>query len=528
MFATAACVAALSFSDCAKKPSTIERVAILPANLLMSDPGFEWLKLGVPVVLQHDLMTAQNLIPGFAADETGATQGGATRVLRTSIESRQGGLHIEATLVDPANHKVVRVESADASSASVLLPSLNALAKKLDASAVDFSTKSQQAWQTFAQAEGSTNPQQRFQFLTQALAQDASFGAAAVGAVDMIQPNRQADYKAVIDGAKNHRDSYTPFDRAKFDMALNRLSNAPPADQIKSAQEALKLAPNDLEVLTTLGNYQILAGDTEAGEQALRRAAGMNPANVGLRASLARALMETGKYKEADGILSSIGNVPAVYPDLATCVLLEGDKARADGYAEKFVNSVQNEEVRPLLRGAWMVMAGDRQKGIDQVLNAKFAHPELQSMALSEAVMWQLLGNDNAGAQKTVAMLKQTPGQAMELPVITSLFADKTSSAADWQQKVQSLPVADAIKQPILAYGFFLRGNYDESAKIWQKVLDDGHGVDLHARAMLASALDHSGKKAEAQKIKVMAFTPEFADLYSAVSFGEMRRMLGK
>ena len=521
-------MAVLSVVSCTRTSGVVERVAILPANLLVSDPASEWLKIGVPVVLQHDLMTARTLIPGFAADEVGAIQGGATRILRTSIESRQGGLHVEATLVDAATHKVVRVESADASSASVLLPAMNALAKKIDPAAVDFSTKSQQAWQTFATAESSNNAQQRFQFLNQALGQDQSFGAAAVGAIAMIAPNRQTDYKSVIDQVKAHRSSFTPFDRAKLDIAMNRLSNAPPEDQIKVTKEALALAPNDLEVLTTLGNYQILQGDGAGGEQSLRRAAELNSSNVGLRVELARGLVRLRKFKEADAIYSAINNTPAIYPELATCVLLEGDKARAVTVAEKFIGSVQNEEVRPLLRAAWQVMSGDRQKGIDLALTTQFSHPDLHSLALSEVTMWQLMGGDFAGAQKTVSTLSQMAGPGVELPVITGLFADKTSTVAEWQQKVQSMPVADAIKVPILAYGLFLRGNFDDAVKVWQKVSDDTHGTDLHARAMLASALDHSGKKSDAQRINVLPFTPEFTDLYSAISFTEMRRMLSK
>ena len=69
------------------------------------------------------------------------------------------------------------------------------------------------------------------------------------------------------------------------------LANAPPADQIRTAQATLALAPNDLDVLTVLGTNQILQGDAAAGEQALRRAVAANPGNIGLRFQLARALV---------------------------------------------------------------------------------------------------------------------------------------------------------------------------------------------------------------------------------------------
>jgi hypothetical protein len=521
-------VAALSLSNCTRKNTTIERVAVLPANLLMSDPAFEWLKVGVPIVLQHDLMTGHTLISGFAPDEAGAIQGGATRVLRTSVESRQGGLHIESTMVDAATHKVSKVESADASSVSVILPALNTLARKIDPSAIDFATKNQQAWQSFTTSQSSNNPQQRAQFLNQAISLDPGFGFAWVSLIEMIAPNRQTDLKNLIDEGKSHRNSFDPYDRARFDVAMNRLSNAAPADQIRSAQAVLGLAPNDLDVLTTLGNYQILAGNYSAGEQSLRHAVSLNPSNIGLRFQLARGLMQLRKFKESENIFTSIDKNPAVYPELATCILLEGDKPRATTVVERFVASVQNDELKSLLRGEWEVLSGDRQKGIDRVLATTFNTPRIHAMAVTNATIWQLMGGDFAGAQKSVEQLTQVSGPAVTLPELAALLADKTTPAADWQKKVQTVALPESVKEPILAYGFFLRGDFEQAAKTWQQVGDTNHGADLRARAMLASSLDHLGKKSDAQRIAVLPFTPEFADLYSAVAFTEMRRMLSR
>jgi hypothetical protein len=500
----------------------------LPANLLLSDEAAEWLKAGVPIVLQHDLMTAHSLIAGLAQDEAGAIQGSATRILRTSVESRQGGLHIESTLADAVTHKVVKVESVDASSTDQLLPALNSLAKKIDPDATPFSTNNQQAWQSYVTSQGSNDPQQRAQFLNQAIGQDPNFGFAWVTLLEMIAPNRQTDVKNMIDEGKSHRKAFGAYDRAKFDLAMNRLTNAAPAEQIRSAQQTLALAPNDLDALTMLGSYQILAGATAAGEESLRRAVTLNPANIGLRFQLARGLLELRKYQEAEATFSSIEKTPAVYPEMATCVLLEGDKTRAATISEKFVASVQNDELKALLRAYGEVISGDRQKGIDLVMGTKFDTPAIHARALTDAVIWQLMGGDYAGAQKTVAMLSQAGSQAATLVGVASLLADKTSSAADWQKKVEAAALPQGVREPILAYGFFLRGNYAEAVTAWQRVDDTSHGMDLHARAMLASSLDHLGKQTEAQRIAVLPFAAEFSDLYSAISFTEMRRMLPK
>ena len=43
---------------------------------------------------------------------------------------------------------------------------------------------------------------------------------------------------------------------------------------------------------------------------------------------------------------------------------------------------------------------------------------------------------------------------------------------------------------------------------------------------MLAGSLDRSGNSQGAKKVLVQPFVPEFGDLFAAVSFGEMRRLL--
>jgi Flp pilus assembly protein TadD len=101
-------------------------------------------------------------------------------------------------------------------------------------------------------------------------------------------------------------------------------------------------------------------------------------------------------------------------------------------------------------------------------------------------------------------------------------------SSEDWRKKVQDSALLPTLKQPILAYGFFLNGRYKEAAAEWKKAYDASEGTDLRVRAMLASSLDRAGNSAEARKIRVEPFLiRDFADVYGAVAFAEMRRMSG-
>jgi Flp pilus assembly protein TadD len=503
-------------------------VAFIPANVLLSDPNSEWLKLGVPIVLQRDLMTAHSLISGYAPDEATATQGGATRVVRTSVENRQTRIHVDVTTVDAQSRKVLAVQSAEAPSVDALLGQLTALAKKFDPGATDFSTKNVRAWQSFSSAQGNENPQGRLQLLNQAISADADFGLAWVSLLQMITPNPQNDPHRLLDQVGAHRNNFSPYDRAKFDLAVAHLTSAPPAEQIKAAQRVLTLAPNDLDVLGVIGANQILTGDANAAEQSLRRAVALNPGNIGLRFQLARGLFQLRKYKDAEQLFTSMDKTPAVLPELATCLLLEGDKTRASQAADKFVASVQNPELKPVLQASWLVLSGDRQKGIDTLDHTQFTNSSLRSVALSQLSVWHAMGGNFAAAEKSVGLLSQAPGQAVQLHAVASMLVDKSTPSPEWQKKIEAAGMPEAIKQPVLGYGAFLRGDYTDAVTAWQRIYDRSHTADLHARAMLAASLDRAGKHADAQRITVIPFAPEFADLYSAISFTEMRRMLGR
>ncbi len=511
---------------CSKRNANVERVAILPANILVSDTSSQWLKIGIPLILQQDLMTARDLIPGVTQDENTAIQAKATQTLRTTVESRATGLHIESKLFDLKSQKVLQVKSVDAGSLAGIITAANALAKLLDPNASTYSTGNPQALESYLAAAGTSNRQQRVQMLQQAIRQDPSFGLAYISLLEMIAPHGQADPKPFLDEAKSHRDKFSAYDRAKFDLAVSRLLGAPAAEQIKQAQEALKIAPNDLEVLEILGANQLLEGDGQAGEQTLRHAVSLNPGNAGLQIELGRGLMRERKLKEADAIFSANAKSPAVLPDLATCALLEGDKARANSLANQLFATVQNPELKPLLAASWQFMTGERQQGIDTLLNTKFA-PNAEAVALSEAALWQAMQNNYAAATATLQRANASAGHTVSFPAVAALLIDRSGSAADWQQHVKAAPLPPNVKEPLLAYGLFLRADYDDAATQWKLILDQSHGNDIRARAMLASSLDRAGKKSQAQQIKVMPFAPEFGDLYAAIPFAEMRRMLG-
>jgi cytochrome c-type biogenesis protein CcmH/NrfG len=499
-------------------------MAFLPANVLVNDPSSDWLKIGVPMVLQHDLMTARRLFPSGVANEANAIQAGANQIVRTTVESRQGKIHVESTIVNAATQKTIGVNGADAPSVAQIIPALNALAKHIDSGASDFATKNPTALQAFASAASEANPQNRFQLFGKAAGLDPSFGLTFIAMLDMIGPSGEQNSKPFLDEAAKHRDAFTAYDKAKFDLVATRLKHSNTADQVKVAQAVLAVAPNDVDALAVLGNSRFLEGDVSGGEAALNHALQLNPSNQNLQNQLAMALLGAKRFADARKILARLDKNPASLPELASCLYLQGDTAGANAAIERFATTVTNTDLRPVLRATWQAATDERPKAIAAMESAQFSNKNIQTLALSAAAVWRLVDKDYAGAQKTAARANATPSS---FSTIASLLAGSHGPPAEWRKIVEAVPGAnEQTKRPLLAYGFFLGGHYAEAAQVWQDVVNASGGTDARANAMLASALDRAGKTAEARKIQVRPFVLELSDLYGAISFTEMRRML--
>jgi len=501
-------------------------MAILPANVLVSDPTSDWMKLGVPLVLQQDLTSTQFTSPSLVADEPGANQSGAQDILRTKIEDRQGKIHIDATVVDAATQKTTRTEEVDAGTAATLIPAVNALAKKLDETAAEFSTKNTEALKLFTSAAQDPNPQNRVALLNKATAADPTFGMCYFLLLEMTASMGPQGYKATLDAAQSHRASFTPYDQARFDLIARQLERAPMAQRTAATEALLKVAPNDIDGLAIISGIRFLKGDIAGGSEAINRAISLSPGNPNLKAQFAEGLVQSKRFADAEKVLAKFDQNPAALPELAITILLEGDVARANQTAERFFASVPNEEYRTILRASWTELTGDHAKAIALAENAKFSNANIRGLALSEAAVWRLMNKDVAGAKKTAALAAQSDNHPSAITAVASLLVSGDEPPEEWRKKVEASALNAQMKQPILAYGFFLNGHYHEAAAEWRKALDQSEGSDLRARAMLAASLDRAGKSDEAKKISVQPFLiREFADVYGSVVFGEMRRL---
>ncbi len=500
---------------------SLQRIALLPANVLIADPSSQWMSAAIPLALREDLATSPRIAAALAKDESAAYLQSATEVLRTTVESRQGRTRIEGTITSLSTQRNLQVFSIETGSAEIL-PEINALAKRIDARASDFSTRNVRALQAFAMGAESPDTSARANLLKQAVAIDPAFGLAYIAGAETTGLNSGP----LLATAAKYRSSFTPFDRARFDALSSRFSHAPLTVQGNAEAAVLRSAPNDLDALLALGSIRFLQGDGAAGQGFLHRALDLSPGNENIKLRLAEGLLETKRFADAEKILSSLPATPVTLPQLAVCLLLKGDVPRANSTAARLLASVSNVDVKALFHASWLALSGERQKAIDYLKTWNAADVNLRTIAWSDIAVWQAMGNDFADAKKSAGLAVQQAKRPTAFATIAMLIAQCDEAPDRWKQQVNAAVPDGEQRQLALGYGLFLGGHYPEAAEVWRKTLENSGGADLRARAMLASSLDHAGNSAEARKILVEPFVPDFGDLYGAISFAEMRRLI--
>ena len=486
--------------------------------MLIDDADAEWMRLAVPLVLEQDLAASPAIVAGIAANGSGAYQLYSSEAVRVTVEKRGGSLSLRAVTINLASQRVTNAwlsrDSPD------LVTGLNALAKQIDRHASPFSSRGEAALKAFATGLSSPDPGLKAQRLRDAITADPSFGLAYLALIDVLRANSPAEMDSVLKQAEAHRASFTPVDRARFDLARSRALQAPVRQQAAAASSLLRLTPNDIDALAALASSLFLEGRAEEAERSMGRALQVSPGNASLRDQLARGLVETKQFAAAEKIFAGLAaSNPSILAQVAACILLEGDTARADATYEKFLSSISNADTKVLLRSTWLALSGKRPEAVAQILAGNFSDARWANLARSQAVLWQVFDKRREEAKKI----------ATGASAAAKLLADGAFSAAGWQNEVDRLPSAkpdDPAKLALLRYGFFLLGFYPESVEAWKQADTVAGGSDLRARTMLAASREQAGKLNGGTQVAVQPFLPDFSDYYDVVSFTEMRRLL--
>jgi Flp pilus assembly protein TadD len=506
----------------------VERVAILPANVLIADPASEWMSRGIALALVQDFSTSTHVAAVLADGEPGAYQNGVPQVLRTTVEERRGRIHIYVSVMNLSTQRVTSAGEVNLPSSAGMLATVNALAKRIDPESTDFSTKNSGAWQAYSAAAGSSDLQERVNLLTQAISDDPKFGLAYLVLMQMSG----ASAGSLLSAAEERQNEFIPIDKARLQALVARESHAPLPVQANATAVVLKLAPNDVDALATLGSERFLQNDAIEGERLLNRALELSPNNVNIRVQLAEGLLETRRFGQAEKLFTGIDNNPAVLPQLAVCILLKGDAPRANTVFTNYLKerAAANDPLLFLAQANWIALSKSPADGVQYLARNNFSDDNLRSLAASQSAIWELIGKNASSAGKNAVLA----GQFAKAPVprlfaaIANLMAESGEHPALWRQEVNASALDEGVQHAVLAYGLFLNGRYAEAAGEWQRLVQQSGDGDLRSRAMLAASLDRAGRGAEARKIQVEAFAPNLtgADQFAVLPFTEMRRLL--
>ena len=184
----------------------------------------------------------------------------------------------------------------------------------------------------------------------------------------------------------------------------------------------------------------------------------------------------------------------------------------------------------PLSRATWTAITQTREKAIDYLRSLTLPNPDLESRAQSQMAVWQLIGNDRAGALQNASIASRNAASPLSkaFALAAMLIASGDDSAEELRSRIAASPGDDATKRAVLGYGLFLYHRYSEAAGIWEAAYRTSGGTDLRSRAMLAACLERAGRTPEANALHVEAFVPNLSgdDEYAIIPFSEMRRLL--
>ncbi len=483
----------------------------------------------VQLVLKTDLSSSRSLIPFAVNDSSGAYGTGAKSVLRATITEHAGRLVLNTTIADNSTQQNRSVFQLQGPASAGILPLLNDAAKRLDGGAVPFSTRNNRALEDYVAGFTAADAKGRVASLKDAIALDPSFGLAYIALADVLSQAAPQQLPELLKTATSNAPSFAPLDRARLNALVARYSHAPLAQQEADFRNVLALAPDESDALITVGSLAFLRGDAASGTKYLQRALELDPGNVNIRRALANGLFETRQFAQAEKILVGLDNNSAVLPELAICVFLEGDLARANTIAERMFASLQNPDAKTLFHAIWLELSGQYQKADDMLATATFAQPSMQAIAYSERAVWHMMAHDATSAKLLAAKAQQLDSRPGSFSSAAALLVAANSPVGSWKDAVNRSSIAGGqqAKDLVNAYGLFLGEHYADAAPAWTDILQRSGGADLHARAMLAASLSHEGEGDQARRINVQPFVPDFGDLYAPVSFLEMNRDLG-
>jgi tetratricopeptide (TPR) repeat protein len=547
--------------SCSRWPfGGLVRVAILPASVASEDPGSSWTSAALPLVLLQDLATSKKTVATLVPDESYARRSSAQRVIRTSVENRNGSYVLKATVTDLKTQKDVDVYSVESQRAESFIDVANRLAKKLSSDATPFSTKNDGALRDFVGAFNAQGHKQA-EALNRAVQSDHNFGLAYLTFIQAVARQDPRFTQKLINDAASHRDKFTPLDGARFDLLIGRLTGAPPKQLAASASAVLAIAPRDIGSMMALAQLRLADDKTTEAISTLHDALEVDPVNLQARQLLAAAFLNTKREDAAvhtleelralrpddPATLRSLGelqfsigrfsdaaktfqasNEPGAHVFVAVCRLLDGDPGAAQAEFGKYAATRGDDPTLPLSQATWQALTGDRARALATLTGSSFPSPSLKSLALTEASVLRVVSHDPGAAAQLAA--EATKLAEEPYPKAYATLATLMAHAYDSPELIAAALASSGLDpgaQNIASgYIYYVGARYDLSLLAWQKELAVNTG-DVRAQLLRAACLYRLNRLDETLKDAPRLLMPALngQDPFAAFAFGEMLKL---
>jgi len=460
----------------------VERVALLPFENLSGDTTLDWIASAGPRIVTDELLGGSaRAVPIQARALRDAYASGATQLVHGYVEKRRQGFHFEFVVEDAQTHKTRQTLSTDGDP----LPSLDRLARQVDAGAHAFSSTNPQAvaawaggdyekavsldpgfgaaWSNWVQARTAAGDQQQAtEIAARALAQSSLRSPVDRAQLEFVSATLRQDQPGQ-ERALTALAKLMPHDVALLaQLAAHELNARHFPEAARYYQAILQENPEDGDVWNQLGYAQALAGDLESAKKSFERY-GRDPAHAANALdSQGEASFMNGQFAEAEkDFLDAHAKSSAMLGggDLLKAAYsrwLEGDLPGADKLFSQYAafRTAQKDPLVDWRQAVWEYSTGRTDAAIARLSNmARLSNVTgaAANVAAAQLALWK----DPSKLPQDPAALKQayerTPPTADGIPRVLYAAALARAGQKDEARKLLALwPLPGAESDPLL------------------------------------------------------------------------------
>lgn len=546
-----------------RKPTPVQRLAVLPFENLSGDPSLDWVGPALREGVVLSLQGRPNLRAGMFHNARDAASANADLIIDGYYVRTAGRLRLEAVQRPATSGKASSRRRFEAPPAEESLPRLcNALAQWIEPGASPLETSSGRALRALAEGRLSPDLPTAVETFERGAQADPGFGPLyAAWAQTLIQHRQFAPARAVLARAQQQNDRISELRRRELAVLEARLAGDR-AGLLQALTALAALLPSDTGLQIEVSREEIAAGRYDDALERLRRAVRTDPQEPTAWNELGYAEARKGNLKEAQDALNryrelapgeanpldSLGDVlyhfgafdqaAQSYQDAfrtdpsflagatlykaARAKLMQGDLDAADALFSRYVE-LRKRAGDPLAAFAaadWFYLTGRREAATNAMKSiARSAAGELADLAGARLSLWALLeGRHEQALTGARDVLRRTQAP---LAHATALLVLVAVQGPGWEAVPEG-----PFRHLGIACRTLLARQFENAARILKPLVDatDPLSQDQLA-ALLAWALIESGRESDAAPLLAAYGTPP-AGLEPPAAFFTFPRVL--